>query len=104
MFRLLPALLAGTILLGATLVTAKDAKPALNYPETKKGAVVDDYHGTKVPDPYRWLEDANSAETQAWVEKQNEVTFGLLRAIPVREKIRERLTKIFDYERYGIPF
>ncbi|OAI41950.1 prolyl endopeptidase [Verrucomicrobia bacterium SCGC AG-212-E04] len=66
--------------------------------------VVDDLHGSKVADPYRWLEDANSAETAAWVEKQNEVTFGFLRAIPVREKIRERLTKIFDYERYGIPF
>ena len=104
MSRLLSSVLAGSVLLGSTLAFAKDATPPLKYPETKTGGVVDDYHGTKVPDPYRWLEDANSAETQAWVEKQNEVTFGLLRAIPVREKIRERLTKIFDYERYGIPF
>ena len=104
MSRLLPALLTGSLLLGATLATAKDAKPALQYPETRKGAVVDDYHGNKVADPYRWLEDPNSPETQAWVEKQNEVTFGVLRSIPVREKIRARLTKIFDYERYGIPF
>ena len=104
MSRLLSLLLASVIALGPTAVSAKDSAPPLKYPETAKGDVVDDYHGTKIPDPYRWLEDANSPETQAWVEKQNEVTFGLLRAIPVREKIRERLTKIFDYERYGIPF
>ena len=104
MSRLPTVFLASSILFGASLALAKDVAPPLKYPETKKGEIVDDYHGTKVADPYRWLEDANSPETQAWVEKQNEVTFGLLRSIPVRERIRERLTKIFDYERYGIPF
>jgi prolyl oligopeptidase len=103
MSRFLPALLA--VAAGATLLNAKDAAPAVSpYPATKKVDVVDDYNGKKVTDPYRWLEDANSAETQSWVEDQNKVTFKFLREIPVREEIRTRLTKLWDYERYGIPF
>lgn len=74
------------------------------YPETKKVAVVDDYHGTKVADPYRWLEDENSEETKAWVTEQNKVTFGYLESIPFREKIKERFTQIFNYPKYGAPF
>jgi prolyl oligopeptidase len=73
------------------------------YPATRKADVVDDYHGTKVPDPYRWLEDDNSAETAAWVEAQNKVTFGFLAEIPQREKIRSRLKELWNYERFGVP-
>lgn len=75
----------------------------LPYPETQKGPVVDDYHGVKVADPYRWLEDDNSAETKAWVEAQNKVTMGYLANIPARAKIRERLTKLWNYERFSVP-
>ena len=76
----------------------------LTYPETKKVGQVDDYHGTKVADPYRWLEDDHSAETKAWVEAQNKVTFKYLAAIPERERIRKRLTQLWNFERYGVPF
>lgn len=75
-----------------------------HYPETAKVDQVDDYHGTKVADPYRWLEDANSPKTQEWVEAQNKVTFDYLRHLPEREGIKERLTKLWDYEKCGVPF
>jgi prolyl oligopeptidase len=76
----------------------------LTYPTSRKSDIVDDYHGVKVSDPYRWLEDPESEETKAWVEAQNQVTFGYLGEIPAREKIKQRLTKLWDYEKYGIPF
>jgi prolyl oligopeptidase len=65
--------------------------------------LVEKLHGTPVPDPYRWLEDDNSAETKAWVEEQNKVTFAYLEQIPARTKLKERLTKLWNYERYGTP-
>ncbi len=76
----------------------------LVYPKAKKVDQIDDYHGTKVADPYRWLEDDNSAETKAWVEAENKVTFGYLNEIPARAKIKRRLTKLWDFEKYGVPF
>jgi prolyl oligopeptidase len=76
----------------------------VEYPKTKKVDVVDVYHGTEVPDPYRWLEDVDSEDTEAWVEAQNEITFGYLEVIPERARIRERLTQLWDYERYGTPW
>ena len=76
----------------------------LQYPETMKGDVVEDYHGTEVADPYRWLEDVDASETKAWIEAQNEITFAYLEAIPEREYIRERLTRLWNYERYSTPF
>ncbi|MFB2895435.1 prolyl oligopeptidase family protein [Aerosakkonemataceae cyanobacterium BLCC-F50] len=81
-----------------------DSRVSFNYPKSTKIDIVDDYHGTKVADPYRWLEDPDSDETKAWVEAQNQVTFGFLNEIPVREKLKERLTKVWDYEKYSIPF
>ncbi|WP_082684940.1 prolyl oligopeptidase family serine peptidase [Hymenobacter sedentarius] len=77
--------------------------PPVKYPATRKADVADTYFGTVVPDPYRWLEDLDSPETKAWVTAQNEVTFAYLSQIPFRDKIRERLTKIWNYERYGVP-
>jgi len=74
------------------------------YPSSQKVDQIDDYHGVKVQDPYRWLEDPDSEETKAWVEAQNKVTFGYLEEIPVREQIKERVTKLWNYEKYGIPF
>jgi prolyl oligopeptidase len=76
----------------------------LAYPETKKVDQADDYFGTKVADPYRWLEDDNAAEVMAWVQAQNAVTFGYLDTIPYRPKIKARLTEIFNYPRYSSPF
>lgn len=73
------------------------------YPNTKRVDHVDDYHGTKVADPYRWLEDLDSQETAAWVAAQNEVTFGYLEGIEERDRIRKELTRLWNYERYGIP-
>ncbi|MDQ3635003.1 MAG: prolyl oligopeptidase family serine peptidase [Acidobacteriota bacterium] len=80
------------------------AQTKLDYPKTKKIDQIDDYHGTKVSDPYRWLEDDNSEETKKWVEAQNKVTFGYLNTIPEREKIKKRLTELWDYEKYSAPF
>jgi len=74
------------------------------YPETKKSDQVDDYFGVKVPDPYRWLEDENSAETKAWVEAQNKVTFAYLDSITYREKLKARLTQLVNYPRISAPF
>ena len=76
----------------------------LSYPSTRKSDTTDTYHGVTVADPYRWLEDPNSDDTKAWVEAQNEVTFGYLNELPGREKISDRLTELWNYERYGIPF
>ncbi|MFT6529821.1 MAG: prolyl oligopeptidase [Psychrosphaera sp.] len=74
------------------------------YPVTKKGDVVDEYFGTKVPDPYRWLEDDMSAETAEWVKVQNKTTQAYLSNIPYREKIEQRLSALLDYEKVGMPF
>jgi prolyl oligopeptidase len=74
------------------------------YPETAKGDVVDNYHGTEVPDPYRWLEDDTSDETAAWVKAENEVTFAYLATIPFRDALKERMTEIWNYPKMGTPF
>lgn len=77
---------------------------SLSYPITHKVDQIDEYHGVQVPDPYRWLEDPDSDATKAWVEAENAVTFEYLNQIPLREKIKQRLTQLWDYEKYGIPF
>ena len=74
------------------------------YPVTKKVDVVDDYFGTKVADPYRWLEDETSAETKAWIDDQNRVTFAYLDKIPYREKLKARLTELYNYPKISAPF
>ncbi len=76
----------------------------LDYPKTKKVDQVDDYHGAKVEDPYRWLEDDYSEETKAWVEAQNAVTFAYFASLPDREPLGKRLTELWNYPRYGAPF
>lgn len=79
------------------------AQTRYEYPKTKTVEQIDEYHGTKISDPYRWLEDDNSAETAAWVEAQNKVTFGYLNQIPERGAIKKRLTELWNYERYSAP-
>jgi prolyl oligopeptidase len=81
-----------------------DRNQSLTYPTSRKIDQIDEYHGIKVADPYRWLEDPDSEETQAWIEAQNQVTFAYLQEIPAREKIKQRLTQLWDYEKYSIPF
>ena len=76
----------------------------MTYPVTKTVDQVDDYFGTKVADPYRWLEDDRSAETGAWVKAQNAVTFGHLEQIPFRGALKKRLMEIYNYPRYSAPF
>ena len=76
----------------------------VNYPETKKVDTITDYFGTQVKDPYRWLEDDKSTETENWVKAQNESTFGYLDNIPYREELKERLSKLWNYEKVGAPF
>lgn len=90
--------------------TNKEAKApmsqanSVNYPVTKKGNVVDNYFGETLADPYRWLEDDMSAETANWVKAQNKVTFSYLEQIPYRDKLKQRLEKLMNYEKIGAPF
>jgi len=86
------------------LISCKTEMKKIDYPVTRKGNVADTFFGTVVSDPYRWLEDDNSEEVKAWVQEENKVTFGYLEKIPYRQEIKERLTKMFNYEKYGLPF
>ncbi len=97
--------LAGGLLLTGMFTSAVPA-PAqtLQYPAARKSDVVDDYHGIRVPDPYRWLEDPDSPESRAWIEAQNRLTAAYLAEIPARATIRQRLTKLWNYPKYGAPF
>src|SRR5262245_1779320 len=73
------------------------------YPAAQRVEVVDDYAGEKVADPYRWLEEADSPATRAWVDQENALTARYLAGVPQRERIRARLTELWDYERYELP-
>ncbi len=86
------------------LLSCASTSPRVHYPVTRATNQVDVYHGVSIADPYRWLEDDNSAETKAWVEAQNKVTFAYLAGIPQREALQQRLTRLWNYERYGVPF
>ena len=111
LFSALAALAISILLLSpiAWRATAQNQNPAasqtegtaggvrLAYPTTKTVDTVDDYFGTRVPDPYRWLEDDNSPEVAAWVEAQNKVTFSYLQKTPYRQQVRERLEKLLNY-------
>jgi len=79
------------------------ATGTLVYPKAKTVEQVDDYHGVKVADPYRWLEDTDSTDTKAWVEEENKLTFGYLDQIPYRKAIRDRMTKLWNFERFTVP-
>ncbi len=87
----------------ATSSSSTKSDPRLSYPVTKKVEHVDNYHGTMVADPYRWLEKDNSPERAAWVEAQNKVTFAYLEKIPFRGKLAARLEKLFNYPKYSAP-
>ena len=80
------------------------AQNQIKYPATNKGEVLDVYFGTKVSDPYRWLEDDRSEETGNWVKEQNKVTYNYLDKIPFRNALKARLEKLWNYEKIGAPF
>ncbi len=101
---LLCSLAGGFLLTGMFTSAAPAGAQALQYPAARKSDVVDDYHGTRVPDPYRWLEDPDSPESRAWIEAENRLTAAYLAEIPARSTIRERLTKLWNYPKYGTPF
>lgn len=88
--------------MSSPLEPARPATP-LTYPTTRTVDQADEYHGTLIDDPFRWLEDDSSAETAAWVAAQNRVTFGYLDQIPSRDALRARLTELVDYPRYSAP-
>lgn len=83
---------------------AQSSTEKIQYPQTRKGDVVDNYFETKVADPYRWLEDDNSDETKAWVQSENKVTFDYLSKIPYREAIKKRITDLYNYARTSAPY
>lgn len=87
----------------ATLSSYGQNSKKLNYPQTKKGETIDQYFDTKVNDPYRWLEDDKSAETAAWVKAENVVTYDYLAKIPYRVALKDRLQKLWNYEKIGAP-
>lgn len=95
-------------LIGIFIISCKDSETTktaeLKYPTTKKVDTVTNYFGTNIKDPYRWLEDDMSDETAAWVSSQNEVTFDYLSKIPYREELKQRLEKLWNYEKIGSPF
>jgi prolyl oligopeptidase len=93
-----------TACLLACAAYAQTAPPALTYPTAARGPVVDEYHGTKVADPYRWMEELDSPETRAWVTAEANVAQGYLGGIGERTRIQKRLTELYDFETYGVPF
>jgi prolyl oligopeptidase len=99
---------AGLVLLVAcgsckTLLPTVSSKARFTYPAARQDSVADEYHGVKVADPYRWLEDTQSDETQQWGAQQNRLTADFLVRVPAREKIRARLTQLLNYPRYSTP-
>src|SRR5512146_745043 len=100
--RLLRMLIIFAALTGLFALTLY-AQQKFNYPDAKKVGQVDDYHGVKVPDPYRWLEDPDSPDSRAWIEAENKLTFGYLEQIPERKAIHDRLTELWNYERFSVP-
>lgn len=99
---ILTSVVAGIMLACGT--EQKKEPLVVNYPSTKKVDTVDNYFGNEVPDPYRWLEDDRSQETEAWVTDQNKTTFNYLDQIPFRADLKNRLEKLWNYEKLGSPF
>jgi len=96
--------LAFIILFTTSIIYAQNSNITVKYPKTKKANTVDTYFGTEVQDPYRWLEDDRSAETEAWVKAENQVTFSYLDKIPYRDKLKKRLEQLWNYEKFSAPF
>lgn len=85
-------------------MTQQNSHNSLKYPDSPRADLVEILHGVEVPDPYRWLEEIDSEQTRHWVAAQNELTFDYLGRITARDKIRQRITQLWDYEKYDTPF
>src|ERR1700682_3345255 len=103
MHRLSFVFTAAAVLFSLTVVEAMNKKSAA-YPSSRKEKVVDKIHGVEIPDPYRWLEAADSKEVQAWGEKQNQYTRSILDKLPGRKPIRARLSQLMDIGSLGTPW
>src|SRR5262249_36574908 len=101
--RALPLALLAALVVPSAAPLARGADTSLAYPPARKGDVADDYHGTQVADPYRWLEALDAPDTKQWIEAQNTLTFGYLEKGAEREAIRKRLTELWNYPRTSIP-
>lgn len=93
-----------TVFLAMTIGSLSAQEPPLSYPDSKPGRTVETLHGVEVPDPYRWLEDLNSDQTADWVKAQSSLTDAYLEAIPGRKALEAHLTKLWNVERFGVPF
>src|SRR2546430_494258 len=92
-------------LVAAVLLTlAQNTAAQFKYPAAPTSNQVDDYNGVKVADPYRPLENPDSPESRAWIEAENKIAFDFLKSIPERDAIKKRLTEVWDFERFGVPF
>jgi prolyl oligopeptidase len=100
----LRAVCTGALFASLSFSTPITFAQSLDYPDTHKIDHVDIYHGTNVPDPYRWLEDDRSEETTKWVKAENQVTFSYLDKIPYRAQVMKRLEQLFNYPKYSAPF
>ncbi|MCF8713530.1 S9 family peptidase [Joostella atrarenae] len=104
MKKLITCVVVATSILSSCDTTETKKDLTLKYPATKKVDTVNTYFGTEVKDPYRWLEDDRSDETAAWVKDENEVTFGYLEKIPFRDQLKQRLERLWNYEKISAPF
>lgn len=102
-FRISTCALGAIALMSLGRLQAEEGNDAIKYPPSPRSNAVDVYHGTRVPDPYRPLEEPNAPATRAWIDAQNKVTFGYLGAIPQRSAIERRLTELWNYEKYSPP-
>ncbi|QYK49385.1 MAG: S9 family peptidase [Phycisphaeraceae bacterium] len=88
----------------ASCLVVSTAMSQVVYPDSARVDHVDTYHGKQIPDPYKWLEDPDTPESRRWINAQNEVTFGVLNGIASRDRIKSRMTELWNYERFGVPF
>src|SRR5882672_11131972 len=89
------------LLICAAALSAQSTSPS--YPHPRKGEVVDDYHGTRVADPYRWMEDLNAPEVKQWVDAENAITFTYLDTLPQRDALKKRITELWNYPKVTAP-
>src|SRR5262245_35249393 len=100
---LISALSAVSICAIAAACQKAASEPKPSYPTTKKGDTVDDYSGTKVADPYRWMEDLDAKEVADWIGAQNAVTFAYLEKLPTRDRFKQRITELWNYPKVSLP-
>ncbi|MFN4150795.1 MAG: S9 family peptidase, partial [Candidatus Sericytochromatia bacterium] len=99
--NLLGALTVSTVM---NVNMTAETKSIFKYPEAKKENIVEDFHGVKVSDPYRWLEDAKSEKTQNWIDEQNKITQEYIGSSDVKTRVKNRITELWNYPKYSVPY